>query len=62
MCFVPKAPRMQPLAVADPNAGLQAAEEERNRRAKAGGFAATLVSTAASRKTGTAASKLLFGE
>lgn len=63
MCFFPKPPKIQssPLAITDPSAGNAAAEAERMRRAKAGGFASTLVSTALSRKTGTAGSKLLLG-
>lgn len=55
-------PTSTPLAVTDPNAGIIQAEAERAARAKATGFSKTLKSTDESRKTGSAASKVLFGQ
>lgn len=54
--------KQNPLAAFDPNAGQERAEEERKRRAQSGGFSADLVSTPASRSTGTAGTKLLLGQ
>lgn len=61
MCFKPKMPKQDPLAVADPNAGKIAAEQEAVARKNSTGYAESLRSTERSRKTGSAASKLLFG-
>jgi hypothetical protein len=55
-------PKSSALASVDPNAGKAAAEADMRSRAKASGFASTLKSTAESRTTGTAASKLLLGQ
>jgi len=61
MCMF-KTPKLSPLTSIDPNAGKAAAEAEMMARRRATGFASTLTSTAESRTTGTAASKLLFGQ
>jgi hypothetical protein len=63
MCLFkkPKLPKAEPLAVVDPNAGKPAAEADMQSRAKASGFASTLLSTPQSRATGSVASKILFG-